>query len=432
LKGGEEVNWSKTGNPPTADVRKNLRNRKEDEMLNKRKLRTIFLIVSLFVFLAFVNTSEAQKPEKGKPILIGVAISITGKQAKAGSFQQKGTQIWEQEVNKRGGLLGRPVKVIFYDDMSDPGTGAKMMEKLITEDKVDLILGPYGSAVSFSVSTIAEKYHYPLLLQTASSEGIFARGYKYTFQIAPPIRSYYIGLFDIAKAKGLRSAAVIWADSLFEKEVSQKVMELSKANNIQVVFQDEFPKASKDFTSTLLKVKGVSPDIFFAGASLPDSVLLVRQMKEIDLAPKIVAMTWGPTIPDFYEALGKDADGVISDSWWEPIFPDPESKKFVKEYRAAFKEDPQIHAGSGYCGGLVIEAAVKKARSLDREKIREALSTMEMKDTYPGVYKVDKTGLQIGHYNSIIQWQDGKRQIIWPKGLATAEIRYPFKPWKER
>lgn len=401
-------------------------------MLNRKKLGKIGLMVSFFILIGFISFGEAQKTEKGEPILIGVAISITGKQAKAGSFQQKGTQIWERDVNQRGGLLGRPVKVIFYDDMSDPGTGAKMMEKLITEDKVDLVLGPYGSAVSFSVSTIAEKYHYPLLLPTASSEGIFARGYKYTFQIAPPIRSYYIGLFDVAKKKGLKTAAVIWSDTLFEKEVAQKVMELSKANNIQVVFKDEFPKASKDFSSLILKVKGVEPDIFFAGASLPDSVLLVRQMKEIDLAPKIVAMTWGPTIPDFHDALGKDSDAVISDSWWEPIFPAPESKKFVEKYRAAFKEEPQIHAGSGYCGGLVIEAAAKKAGSLDREKIREALSTMEMETTYPGIYKVDKTGLQIGHYNSIIQWQDGKRQIIWPQELATVEIRYPFKPWKDR
>ena len=401
-------------------------------MLTKRTLESIGLMVLVFLLIGSANSVWAQKIEKENPILLGATLSITGKQAKAGTGQRNGIMIWVQEINERGGLLGRPVKAIFYDDMSDPGTGAKMMEKLVTEDKVDLILGPYGSAVSFSVSTIAEKYRYPLLLPTASSEGIFARGYKYTFQIAPPIRSYYIGLFDIAKAKGLKTAAVIWSDTLFEKEVAQKVLELSKKNNIQVVFQDEFPKASKDFTSLILKAKGVSPDIFFAGASLPDSVLLVRQMKEIDLAPKIVAMTWGPTIPDFHHALGKDGDAVISDSWWEPIFASPESKKFVEKYKAAFNETPEIHAGSGYCGGLVIEAAVKRAGSLDRERLRNILSTMEIKTTYPGKYKVDETGLQIGHYNSIIQWQDGIRQIIWPKEISTAEIRYPFKPWKER
>lgn len=401
-------------------------------MLAKRTLESIGLMVLVFLLIGLINSVWAQKIEKEKPILVGATLSITGKQAKAGIGQRNGITIWVQEINERGGLLGRPVKAIFYDDMSDPGTGAKMMEKIITDDKVDLIIGPYGSAVGFSVSTIAEKYRYPLVLPSSSSEGIFSRGYKYTFQLAPPIRSYYIGLFDIAKEKGLKTAAVIWADSLFEKEVSGKVIDLSKKKNIEVVFQDEFPKAAKDFTSLLLKIKGLSPDIFFAGASLPDSVLITRQMKEIDLSPKIVAMTWGPTIPDYYQALGKDADGVIGDSWWEPLFASPESKKFVEKYKAAFNEIPEIHAGSGYCGGLVIEAAVKRAGSLDREKIRNALSTMELKTTYPGKYKVDETGLQIGHYNSIIQWQDGVRQIIWPKEISTSEIRYPFKPWKER
>ncbi len=366
------------------------------------------------------------------PIKIGASMSLTGKYARTGVYTKEGYELWAEQINNRGGLLGRQIKFVIYDDQSDPKTAAKLYEKLITSDKVDLLMGPYSSGVTFAASTITEKYKFPILTAGATSEEIWQRGYKYVFGTGPHNELYYIGAFDLAKQHGLKTIAIISADDLFPLSLAKAVEKLSKENGIKVVFQEDFPKGNQDFTALITKIKASKPDILFGGTYLPDSVLLVRQMKEQDYCPKMVLLSVGPSLPDFKQALGPDASYVMVESFWEPSINTPGNKEFTAAYAKKFGHEPEYHGAWAYSGCQVLEAAVKKAGSLDHEKFRKALAEVNPTTLLPGKYKIDQTGMQIGQISMIAQWLNGEREVVWPKEYATKKAVLPVPPWNER
>jgi branched-chain amino acid transport system substrate-binding protein len=366
------------------------------------------------------------------PIKIGASMSLTGKYARTGVYTQNGYELWAEQINARGGLLGRKVQFVIYDDQSDPKTAAKLYEKLITSDKVDLLMGPYSSGVTFAASTITEKYKIPMITAGATSEEIWQRGYKYVFGTGPHNELYYVGAFELAKKMGFKTIAIINADDLFPLSLGKAVEKLSKENGIKVVMKEDFPKGNQDFTAIIAKIKAANPDILFGGTYLPDSVLIVRQMKEQAYCPKMMIFSVGPSLPDFQQALGPDADYVMVESFWEPAINTPGNKEFTDAYTKKFGAEPEYHGAWAYSGCQVLEAAVKTAGSLDREKIREALTKIHPTTLLPGEYKVDAGGMQIGQISMIAEWLGEKREIVWPDKYATKKFILPVPPWDKR
>lgn len=392
-------------------------------------MKNRFLLSSLFSFLiAFL---AAPVVSHAQDIVVGASVALTGKYARTGQEQLQGFQMWVDDVNARGGLLGRKVALKYYDDESKPETGAKLYEKLITDDKVDLLIGPYSSDVTMAASTVAEKHNFPMVSSGASASQIWERGYKNIFGLYTPAEGYMVPILEFAKSKGLKKIALIYENTEFPRAIALGVKPKAKQLGMNVVFEEEYGKASTDFSSMIIKMKAKKPDMVIGGSYLPDSVAFMRQAKENRLYAKIFAFAVGPALPDFGKNLGLDADGVMGNTMFEHTLKRPAVKEFSEKYKAKYGHEPGYHAAGGYGAGQVLEDAVKKAGSLDRDKLRAALLSLDTVTVF-GHYKVDATGKQIGKRGYAVQWINGVRELILPPDIATAKPIYPFKDWNKR
>ena len=365
------------------------------------------------------------------PIKIGASMSVTGTYAKPGSYQKEGYDVCIDELNAKGGLLGRKVELVIYDDQSQPATAVKLYEKLITEDKVDAVMGPYSSAVSEAVANVTEKYKKVMVAPLAATTSIFKKGRKYIFMVITPAENYLDGLIDMAAKRGLKTVAIINEDTLFPKASAAGTAEAAKKRGMQVVLQEAYPKGNTDFSALLVKIKAANPDVIAAGTYFDDAVAITRQMKELNVNPKMFGLTVGGDLPEFYDLLKQNAEYVYGSTQWDESLPYPGQKEFLAAYTKKFKHEPSYHAAAGYAGCLIYGEAVKRAGTLDADKVREQLLKMEIKTAF-GDYKVDADGFQVAHKMVMLQWQDGKRVVVWPDDLAGGKARYPTPEWGKR
>jgi branched-chain amino acid transport system substrate-binding protein len=365
------------------------------------------------------------------PIKIGASMSVTGTYAKPGSYQKEGYDVCIDELNAKGGLLGRKVELVIYDDQSQPATAVKLYEKLITEDKVDAVMGPYSSAVSEAVANVTEKYKKVMVAPLAATTSIFKKSRKYIFMVITPAENYLDGLIDMAAKRGLKTVAIINEDTLFPKASAAGTAEAAKKRGMQVVLQEAYPKGNTDFSALLVKIKAANPDVIAAGTYFDDAVAITRQMKELNVNPKMFGLTVGGDLPEFYDLLKQNAEYVYGSTQWDETLPYPGQKEFLAAYTKKFKHEPSYHAAAGYAGCLIYGEAVKRAGTLDADKVREQLLKMEIKTAF-GDYKVDADGFQVAHKMVMLQWQDGKRVVVWPDDLAGGKARYPTPEWGKR
>ena len=366
------------------------------------------------------------------PIKIGASMSVTGTYAKPGTYQRQGYDVCIDELNAKGGILGRKVELVIYDDQSTPATAVRLYEKLITEDKVDAVMGPYSSAVSEAVANVTEKYKKVMVAPLAATTSIFKKGRKYIFMVITPAENYLDGLIDMAAKRGLKTVAIIHEDTLFPKASAAGTVEAAKKKGMQVVLQEAYPKGNTDFSALLVKIKAANPDVIAAGTYFDDAVAITRQMKELNVNPKMFGLTVGGDLPEFYDLLKQNAEYVYGSTQWDESLPYPGQKEFLAAYKAKFKgQEPSYHTAAGYAGCLIYAEAVKKAGSLDADKVRDQLLKMEIKTAF-GDYKVEPDGFQIAHKMVMLQWQDGRRIVVWPDDLANGKIRYPTPEWGKR
>ena len=366
------------------------------------------------------------------PIKIGASMSVTGTYAKPGTYQKQGYDVCIDELNAKGGILGRKVELVIYDDQSNPATAVRLYEKLITEDKVDAVMGPYSSAVSEAVANVTEKYKKVMVAPLAATTSIFKKGRKYIFMVITPAENYLDGLIDMAAKRGLKTVAIINEDTLFPKASAAGTAEAAKKKGMQVVLQEAYPKGNTDFSALLVKIKAVNPDVIAAGTYFDDAVAITRQMKELNVNPKMFGLTVGGDLPEFYDLLKQNAEYIYGSTQWDESLPYPGQKEFLAAYKAKFKgQEPSYHTAAGYAGCLIYAEAVKKAGTLDADKVRDQLLKMEIKTAF-GEYKVEPDGFQIAHKMVMLQWQDGKRIVVWPDDLSNGKMRYPTPEWSKR
>jgi len=387
--------------------------------------------IILFGLCAWLSAGVLGVAQAAKEVVVGTSVALTGKYARTGQEQLNGFQMWVDEVNQRGGLLGRKVKLIHYDDESKPDTGAKLYEKLITGDRVDLLIGPYSSGVTLAASTVVEKHNFPMVSSGAASTKIWSRGYKNVFGLYTPATTYMDQILQLAKYKGLKKVALIYADTAFPRDVAAGVKATSKRLGLKLVFEEEYGKATTDFAAMIIKIKAAKPDVVIGGSYLPDSTAFMRQAQENRLYAKIFAFAVGPGLPDFGPNLGATAEGVMGNSQWEPTLKLSGVKEFSGAYEKRYGHAPGYHAGGGYGAGQVLEAAIKKAGSFDRDKLRKALQKLDTTTVF-GRYKVNADGMQIGKPGYTVQWIGGERHVILPSTVAAKKTVYPFKDWDKR
>ena len=378
--------------------------------------------------VALFGISEAHAQA---PIKIGASLSLTGTYAKPGTYQKEGYEVCADELNAKGGLLGRKVEFVMYDDQSSTQTAQRLYEKLITEDKVEAVMGPYSSAITESVAGISEKYKKVMVSPLAATTSIFRQGRKYIFMIISPAEFYLEGLVDMGAKRGLKTIAIVNEDTLFPKATVVGTEELAKKRGLQVVLREAYPKGNTDFSALLVKIKAVNPDIIAAATYFDDAVAITRQMKELNVNPKMFGVTVGGDIPEFYTLLKQNAEYVYGSTQWDEVLPYPGQKEFLSAYQKKFKHEPSYHAAAGYAGCLLYAEGVKRAKSLDADLVRAELLKLKIRTAF-GDYAVDQDGFQTAHKMVMIQWQDGKRVVVWPDDLASGKLRFPTPPWSQR
>src|SRR6266566_2433549 len=388
--------------------------------------RTLLVAAMVAAVLAGSLPSFAQAPIK-----IGASLSLTGTYAKPGTYQKEGYDVCAEGVNGKGGLLGRKIEFVLYDDQSNPATGVKLYEKLITEDKVDAVMGPYSSPITEAVANVSEKYKKVMVSPLAATTSIFKKGRKYIFMVISPAEVYLEGLIDMAAKRGLKTVAVVNEDTLFSKAAASGAVELAKKKGLQVVFTEAYPKGNTDFSALLTKVKALTPDVLAAATYFDDAVALTRQMRELDVNPKAYGVTVGGDLPEFYDTLKTNAEYVYGATQWEPVLPYPNNTEFFEAYKKEFGHEPSYHSAAGYAGCLIYAEAVKRAGTLDADRVREQLLKLEMRTIF-GEYKVDADGFQVAHKIVTFQWQEGRKVVVWPDELALAKPRFPTPPWNQR
>jgi branched-chain amino acid transport system substrate-binding protein len=407
--------------------------------LSRRRVLRATATLALACCLGLPGAVPAQAP-----LRIGASMSQTGSFAALGQNQLRGYQLCVKHANEKGGVLGRRIELLVEDDRSDAAVATQIYEKLISQAKVDAILGPYGSTITESVADTAERHRMPMMTHAATTS-IFKKGRKFVFMVLSPAEVFLEGLIDIAARRGLKTIAVVHEDTLFPKATAQGTLDLAKKRGLQPVLTEAYPKGTADFTAILNRIRTAGPDVLAAATYFDDAVAVTRQMKTLNVNPKMYGATVGVDLPRFYETLGALAEFVYGATQWEPelvtlraggLIPIarqyPGAHEFVESHRKEFRgAEVSYQTAGGYAMCELLVKAMERAGSVDGEKVRAELLKMDVNTIY-GAFKVDQDGFQIAHKMLMFQWQDGKKVIVWPEDIAPGKPRFPTPPWSQR
>lgn len=360
-----------------------------------------------------------------KPLRLGFSMARTGMLANATPSQMNTYELWREQVNARGGMnvggVKRKVEFVVYDDQSKPEQAVRIYEKLITDDKVDLLLAPWGTPFHISIAPVLEKYKFPMVGNTAASVALrqVKPGYIWFPTSAIPDR---IGaeLTAMLKTQNVKSVVVLSNVLPFTKEIKNFLEPELKKAGIDIKLSSEYPPDIKDMTATLTQAKQANVDAVLALAYPGDSVLYAKQAKELGLNNPFQFVAIGPSDAFFPKAVGAaSADGVVTIAHWSPRADWKGSQAFYDSYVAKFKEDPDyLNSALAWMSLEILETAVAK-NGLDKEKIRATISS-DTFDTINGKVKFD--GVQNGITpTAFVQYQKGKLQIVWPASIATGK-----------
>ena len=278
----------------------------------RRYLHAIGVAALGILFGATGGLTHAQAP-----IRIGGSVGLTGTYAELGQTQQRGQQLCVKHANEKGGVLGRRLELSVLDDQSQPSIAVAIYERLIVQDKVDLVFSPYSSPITDAVAAVTDKNGKVMVAAAAATTAIFKKGRRFLFMLISPAETYLEGLIDVAAKRGLKTIAVIHEDTLFPKAIAQGAIELAKKRGIQPVVVEGYPRATKDFTGIMTKVKAANADVIAAATYVNDSIAISRSLNELNINPKMFAVTVGGDLPKFYDTLGRTAEYVYGGSQWE-------------------------------------------------------------------------------------------------------------------
>ena len=394
-------------------------------------------------FLATAAAGAAPVPLAGRrawgqarAVRIGYTLSATGPYAVgAGITQAPNYTLWQEQVNARGGLAvagggRRPVELVGIDDRSEIETAVRFYEKLASDDKVDLMLPPWGSAMNFAIAPVASKHGYPLIGPTAIS-GKFkelAIPYFYTMLVQPEGQMQAVAaLLKDLKAQGkISKVAVAYVNDLFGIELHGATSPAFKAAGLEVVDTKSYPLGVKDLSPLLKGFKAAGADCFVGLTYPPDNILVTGQAKEVDWNPNVFFTGVGTAFP-FYRDRFKGAEGVMGIAGWNSKVKFPGAKEYYDAHVKKHQKEPDRWASAfAYASLQILERCVAEV-GLDRPKIKAMLDATEFQ-TVAGPVKFTK-GENVATPGMVGQWQKGEFELIWPRSGATGQAVTPKPAW---
>ena len=401
----------------------------------KKWIKGLLIFGIIFGLMMSLNTGAFAKDV----IKFGCAMSFTGKKSRTGKLYVDSLKLAMEAINKSGGIkVGNksyPIEIKFYDDKSAPAESAKLIEKLITEDKVNFLLGPYSSGITIPDSIVAQRYKIPMVEGGGASGKIFSRHNPYIFGTLPSAGQYFRTTLEMLagfKPKP-KSIALIYGDDKFDISVAKGAKKIAEKLGLKVVLYEKISESSADFNTILTKVKSLNPDALLMAGHTEGGINLVQQAKELNVNVKMISLTVGPSEADFRKSLGKNAEYIFGVASWSPqmnfkgiIF--KSTKEFVKLFKAKYNYDPDYHNASAVAELAVYKNAIERAGTLNPEKVRDAIAKTNIETIYGPV--VFNPNGQIKGSSVVLQIQGGQVYQVYPKG--TKKPIYPMPKWKER
>jgi branched-chain amino acid transport system substrate-binding protein len=395
-----------------------------------RTLRLSASVVALLLAALLLGSCKASST-------FGFSTSLTGANADLGKYMRDGYQFWAETVNQKGGLKvnGQSVKVAlkYYDDESNANTAASNVQKLISQDHVDFILGPYGSPTNLTAVVVTEKNHYILLDTEGAANDLFSKGYHYIVGNVPLATAYPPPALDFLATQNPKpKLAVVWADDSFSKLVGPAMIDQAKAKGFDVVVQQQYPTGLTDFSPLITQMKSAGADVVFGAGHSDEALNIVKQEQQLNYHPAATIQTVGPSTPAFAQSLGPAAEGQFGVASWtsnitsfkDDLFGD--SANYAANFKKQFGYDPDYHSPQASAGAEILGLAIEKAGSIDQDKVLTALHQLDVM-TVGGPFKADSTGANQGAQMLLGQIQNGTFVAVWPDKYASAKPRYPAK-----
>jgi branched-chain amino acid transport system substrate-binding protein len=392
---------------------------------------------------ATTTTAAPTEPaqEFAGTIVLGAAVSETGRFSREGKDTRQGYGTWLEWVNDEyGGIkVGDDrykVELIQYDDEGDADTAALLVERLISEDEVDFLLGPYSSGLTMSTSAIAERYGVLMVEGNGASETIFERGFKNIFAVLTPAGNYTQTAIKALADQGAETMVIAYEDTAFPTSVGKGAIKWAEEYGLEVLAEETYPLNVADVSAIMTKFKDLDPDIFVGGGHFNDALLFVRGAKEAGWTPKGMVITVGPSNPEFADEVGTDANYILGPTQWEATMSWSDewfgtAAEFAERYEARWGEPPSYQAAESTATGLALHLAIEAAGSLDTDAVRQALYDLDV-NTFYGPINFDDTGKNAGKPMGTIQILDGVTQVVAPTEAAVADIVYPMPAWDDR
>ncbi len=408
--------------------------------------RTDLRLWSLAVGVAILALGLTFSPAPAAPpapgtIKIGSVIALTGRMAAGGKDVKPGYEIAVKHINEAGGVMVKeygkkiPLELIIVDDESDPVKTTTRLDKLYSVDKVVAYLGGFSSDLNVVSMAAAEKNKVPWIGVTIAVEAPFKAGYKWTFapfsMSSDQVRTFFDLMDSLPKDQKPKKIAYFELQDDWGKECGNYLRQFAKERGYTVVVDSKYAPPTNDFSSLILAMKSAGAEALFSVPTPPQSMVIVRQMKELNYAPKVTTLIRGPDLTTYGKSMGKDANYILSDGNWDETMPYPGNKRLVDDYKAgnAGVESIGLPVGPAYAAVQILANAIERAGTLDRQKIRDAIATTDLV-TVRGPIKFRSNGTAIIRYG-LRQWQNGKNVLVWPPEATKNKVMLA-PPWDKR
>nr|WP_042197280.1 amino acid ABC transporter substrate-binding protein [Kibdelosporangium sp. MJ126-NF4]CEL22856.1 Leucine-, isoleucine-, valine-, threonine-, and alanine-binding protein [Kibdelosporangium sp. MJ126-NF4]CTQ89996.1 Leucine-, isoleucine-, valine-, threonine-, and alanine-binding protein [Kibdelosporangium sp. MJ126-NF4] len=397
------------------------------------RLRLCALIACAALLMA--GCSGSGQSGGGGPILIGTSLPLTGQFSQPGGEAKRGYEIWRDRVNAAGGLLGRQVDLRVTDDASNQDTIIADYTKLITQDKVDLLLGSFSSLLNYAASAVAERNQMLFVEPAGAAPNMFTRGFKMLFFAQPATAPHHAdGITEWVKSlpEGQRpkTAAFMTQDDPFTRPVIESLQKQLEAAGLRTVYSTTYPANTTNFQPIVSAITGAAPDFVAQGAQFEDGIGAMRALQQAGFSPKAFFQTNAPGNGNQYsDGVGMAAtEGVFYSTSWSEAAKTPVNSEFVQEYRKRFNAPPTEDAADAFAAGQVLQEAVTKVGRIDQVALADWLRANEV-PTILGPLKWAANGEPQSSY-MLAQWQNGKVEVVSPKLAATTDkIVFPKPAW---
>jgi branched-chain amino acid transport system substrate-binding protein len=356
------------------------------------------------------------------PLVIGMSASKTGPYAVDGLLSLNGTQAAVEEINANGGWLGRKLELKVIDDQSDATKAQQAYQKLITQDKVDFIIGPYAPDLAAAAGAVATRYQY-VMLDPETALPIVADS-KWAIQAEPSASQNMDGFPAVVKKAGYNSIAILGINNAYGDACVGGIKDEAQDAGLDVVYTTSY-SPDDNLASAAEAVKARKADAVASCSFFSDGVSITRALNQAGYAPKMFGLTIAPSEEKYAASVGKLADRVISNTSWAASFETEGNKAFIDRYTKMFGEPPDYHGANNYAAVQALGAAVEQTKSTDQQKILDALYANTYK-TVLGTFKLAPNAVTTGYEEYLYQLQDGKQKLIHPPDVAEAEVQTPY------